>query len=356
MTWRQTKRTPARRPQRPEWRQWPQWREGATSSSRRLALAAVVATCLMPAAAAAQASADGWPDRALRLVVPFSPGGTSDVLGRLLATHLSQSLGQQVVVENRPGANGNIGTQGVVTAPPDGYSLLLTFDGTMAINPHTYRKLAFDPQKDLVPVINAGQAALVMVMHPDVKARTVAEFVDMAKKDPGGVFYASAGNGSTGHLAGELFAARAGINMTHVSYKGGAAALQDLLAGQIQMLVTALPTVEGLLANGKVRALAVTPAQRVQAMKDVPTLAETYPGYAVSSWYGIVAPAGTPEPILTRLNTELDKIVKSKPVQERFMALGVEPLGGSRDSFAQKIRDDSVMWGEVVRKAGVKVE
>ncbi|MGE0798156.1 MAG: Bug family tripartite tricarboxylate transporter substrate binding protein [Lautropia sp.] len=327
----------------------------SAQATRRKVLLAVAATCLMPAAAVAQATS-GWPDRPIRLVVPFAPGGTSDVLGRLLAANLSNGLGQQVVVENRAGANGNIGTDVVAKAPADGYSLLMTFDGTMAINPHTYAKLPFDPQKDLAPVINAGQAALVMVMHPGVKAATVAEFVELVRKDPGGIFYGSAGIGSTGHLAGELFAARAGIKMTHVSYKGGAAALQDLLAGQIQMLVTALPTVEGLLANGKVRALAVTPAKRVGALKDVPALAETYPGYAVSSWYGIVAPAGTPEPILSRLNAELDRIVKSKAVQERFETLGVEPLGGSRASFAEKIRDDSVMWADVVRKAGVKVE
>ncbi len=329
-------------------------------SGRRVATLAVL-TALLPTALSlfateAAAQAPAWPDRTVRMVVPFAPGGTSDVLGRILATHLSNSLGQQVVVENRPGANGNIGSDLVAKAPADGYSLLLTFDGTMAINPHTYRKLSFDPQKDLAPVINAGQAALVMVVHPAVAAKNVAEFVALARQQEGGLFYASAGNGSTGHLAGEMFAARAGVKMTHVSYKGGAAALQDLLAGQIQMLVTALPTVEALLANGKLRAIAVTPAQRVGAIKDVQTIAESYPGYAVSSWYGIVAPAGTPEPILARLNGELDKIVKSAAVQERFVALGVEPLGGSRESFGSKIRDDSVMWADVVRKAGVKVE
>lgn len=321
-----------------------------------LALLLPVGLLLVASPPASAQGATAWPDRPLRMVVPFAPGGTSDVLGRILATHLADSLGQQVVVENRPGANGNIGSDLVAKAPADGYSLLLTFDGTMAINPHTFRKLPFDPQKDFAPVINAGQAALVMVVHPEVAANNVAEFVELARRQAGGLFYASAGNGSTGHLAGEMFAARAGVKMNHVSYKGGAAALQDLLAGQIQMLVTALPTVEAMLASGKLRAIAVTPAQRVGAIKEVQTIAESYPGYAVSSWYAIVAPAGTPEAILTRLNDVLNKIVGSQAVQERFIALGVEPLGGSRQALGAKIREDSVMWADVVRTAGVKVE
>lgn len=328
---------------------------GRRSSLAVMALAALGLATALPASLMAQ-TPSAWPERAVRFVVPFAPGGTSDVLGRILASHLSSRLGQQIVVDNRAGANGNIGSDLVAKSPADGYHLLMTFDGTMTINPHTFARLPFDTRKDFAPVVNAGEAALVLVVHSGVKARTVAEFVDLSRSQPGGLFYASAGNGSTGHLAGEMFAARAGIKMTHVAYKGGAPALQDLLAGQIQMLVTALPTVEALLAEGKLFAIAVTPSKRISAMPDVPALGEAYPGYGVSSWYGIVAPAGTPEPILNRLNAVANEVIASPEVRERFIKLGVEPLGGSREDFANRIRDDGVMWAEVVRQAGVKIE
>jgi len=226
----------------------------------------------------------------------------------------------------------------------------------MTINPHTYRKLPFDPQRDLTPIVNVGQAALVLVTHPSVPASTIQEFTALAKAATSPLYYSSAGMGSTGHVAGELYASRAGIRMTHVPYKGGAAALQDLLAGQIQMLVTALPTVEGLIANGKVRPLAVTSSQRLRTLPKVPALGELYPGYEVASWYGLLAPASTPSAIIQRLNTDINKVLARPDVRERLDGLGVEVLGGTVEQFAATIRSDTSKWAKVVKDAGIQIE
>jgi tripartite-type tricarboxylate transporter receptor subunit TctC len=302
-------------------------------------------------------SAQGYPAKPVRLIVPFAPGGTTDVLARLVGQELGEALGQQFVVENRPGAGGNIGTEAAVRSAPDGYTLVMSFDGTMAINPSTYSKLAFDPQRDLAPVANVAQVPLLFVVHPGVAARTIGEFVALAKASPGRINYSSAGNGSTGHLTGELFKARAGIDMVHVSYKGGGQAVQDLLGGQIQMVVTALPTVEGHLKGGKLRALAFTSAQRVPGAPDVPTLAESgYAGFEVVSWYGILAPAGTPQEIVRRLNAEINRILRLPAVRDRLAALGAEPTGGTPEQFAETIRTDTARWAQVVRAAGIRID
>ena len=321
---------------------------------RRLTLKAIAALGLaMPWMAMAQ----DFPSRPLRMMVPFAAGGTSDVVARIVAQKLSTLLGQQVVVENRGGANGNIGTDLAAKAPGDGYNLLLSFDGTMAINPHTYKKLSFDPQKDFAPVMNVGNVPLIFVVHPSVKANTIQEFVALAKEKPGGIFYSSAGNGSTGHLTGELFASRSGVKMNHVPYKGGAPAVQDVLAGQIQMLVTALPTVEAHLKGGKLRALAVSSSGRMPSLPDVPTLAESgLPGFDVRSWYGVFAPAATPPALIKRLNEDLQKVIADKDVRERFNTLGIEPLGGSSNDFAAVVRNDSARWAKVVSEAGITLE
>jgi tripartite-type tricarboxylate transporter receptor subunit TctC len=320
------------------------------SISRLLAL---LAALLFNAAAHAQA----YPSKPVRLIVPFAPGGTTDVLARLVAQKLSDSLGQQFIIENKPGAGGNIGTELAVKSPADGYTLVMSFDGTMAINPNTYAKMPFDPQKDLVAVANVAQVPLLVVVHPGVAAKNIAEFVALAKASPGRINYSSAGHGSTGHLTGELFRARSGIEIVHVSYKGGGQAVQDLLGGQIQMLVTALPTVEGHLKGGKLRALAFTSARRVPGAPDVPTLAESgYPGMEVLSWYGILAPAGTPQEIVRRLNAEINRVLQVPEVRERLAALGTEPTGGSAEQFAQVIRADTARWAKVVSDAGIRIE
>ncbi len=316
-------------------------------------LLAFLAALLLNAAAHAQA----YPSKPVRLIVPFAPGGTTDVLARLVAQKLTDALGQQFIIENKPGAGGNIGTELAVKSPADGYTLVMSFDGTLAINPNTYAKMPFDPQKDLATVANVAQVPLLIVVHPGVAAKTIVEFVALAKASPGRINYSSAGHGSTGHLTGELFRARAGIEIVHVSYKGGGQAVQDLLGGQIQMLVTALPTVEGHLKGGKLRALAFTSSRRMPGAPEVPTLAEAgYPGIEVLSWYGILAPAGTPPEIVRRLNAEINRVLQAPEVRERLTALGTEPTGGSPEQFAQVIRADTARWAKVVSDAGIRIE
>ena len=303
------------------------------------------------------ANAQAYPSKPVRLLVPFAPGGTTDVLARLVAQKLTDSLGQQVVIENKPGAGGNIGTELAVKSPADGYTLVMSFDGTMAINPNTYAKMPFDPQKDLVAVANVAQVPLLIVVHPGVAAKTIAEFVALARASPGRINYSSAGHGSTGHLTGELLRSRAAIEIVHVSYKGGGQAVQDLLGGQIQMLVTALPTVEGHLKGGKLRALAFTSSRRVPGAPEVPTLAESgYPGLEVLSWYGILAPAGTSAEIVGRLNGEINRVLQAPGMRERLTALGAEPTGGTPEQFAQTIRSDTARWAKVVSTAGIRIE
>ncbi len=318
-----------------------------------LAAAGLFAALLLPAVGHAQP----YPSKPVRLIVPFAPGGTTDVLARLMAQKLTEAMGQQFVIENKPGAGGNIGTELAVKSPADGYTLVMSFDGTMAINPNTYAKMPFDPQKDLAPVANVAQVPLLIVVHPGVAAKNIAEFVALAKASPARLNYSSAGHGSTGHLTGELFRARAGIDIVHVAYKGGGQAVQDLLGGQIQMLVTALPTVEGHLKGGKLRALAFTSSKRVPGAPDVPTLAESgYRGLEVLSWYGILAPTATPMEIVRRLNAEINRILQTAEVRERLAALGTEPTGGTPEQFAQLIRTDTARWAKVVADARIRIE
>jgi tripartite-type tricarboxylate transporter receptor subunit TctC len=282
--------------------------------------------------------AQTYPSKSIRLLVPFAAGGTTDVIARLVGQKLGESLGQQILIDNRPGANGNLGTEIAVKSPADGYTVVMSYDGTMAINPSMYKKLPFDPQKDLAPVASVAQVPLLMVVHPGVVAKNVAEFVALAKASPGRINYSSAGHGSTGHLTGELLKARAGIDIVHVNYKGGGQAVQDLLGGQIQMLTTGLATVEGHLKGGKLRALAFTSSKRVPGAPDVPTLAESgYPGLEVASWYGILVPAGTPQDIVRKLNADINRILQTPDVRERLTALGTEPTGGTPEQFFSPI-------------------
>jgi tripartite-type tricarboxylate transporter receptor subunit TctC len=308
---------------------------------------------LLPVAVLAQ----GYPSKPVRLLVPFSAGGTTDVIARLIGQKLGDALGQQFVIDNRPGANGNLGTEMAVKAPADGYTLVMSYDGTVAINPSMYKKLPFDPQKDLAPIASVAQVPLIMVVHPGVAAKNVAEFIALAKASPGRINYSSAGHGSTGHLTGELLKARAGIDIVHVNYKGGGQAVQDLLGGQIQMLMTGLATVEGHLKGGKLRALAFTASKRVPGAPDVPTLAESgYPGLEVASWYGLLAPAGTPQDIVRKLNADINRILQAPDVRERLTTLGTEPTGGTPEQFAETIKTDTARWAKVVSDAGIRIE
>jgi tripartite-type tricarboxylate transporter receptor subunit TctC len=308
---------------------------------------------LVPGLALAQA----YPSKPVRLIVPFAPGGATDVIARLAGQKLSDALGQQFIIDNRPGANGNIGTEIAVKSPADGYALVMSYDGTMAINPSVYRNMPFDPLKDLAPVASVAQLPLLLVVHPAVAAKNLAEFVALAKATPGKINYSSAGYGSAGHLAAELFRGRAGIDIVHVNYKGGGQAVQDLLGGQIQALMTGLTTAEGHLKSGKLRALAFTSAKRMPGAPDVPTFSESgYAGLVVLSWYGILAPAGTPAEIVRRLNAEINKILQAPDVRERLTALGTEPTGGTPEQFAETLKADIARWAKVVADAGIRID
>jgi tripartite-type tricarboxylate transporter receptor subunit TctC len=303
------------------------------------------------------AQAQTWPAKPVRLIVPFSAGGATDVIARLTGLKVGESLGQQFTIDNRPGANGNIGTEMAAKSPADGYTIVMSYDGTLAINPATYRKLPFDPAKDLAPIASIAQVPLILVVHPSVPASNMAEFVAYAKANAGKVNFSSAGPGSPGHLTGELLKARAGIEMVHVNYKGGGQAVQDLVGGQIQLLLTGLPTVEGFLKSGKLRALAFTSPKRISSAPTVPTMVESgFPGLVVQSWYGILAPAGTPADVIRKLNGEVNKMLQLPDVKERLVSLGLEATGGSPEDFARVIREDTVRWAKVVADAGIKVD
>ena len=315
--------------------------------------ALLLAALLLPGIALAQA----WPAKPVRLIVPFAPGGATDVIARLAAQKLTESLGQQFVVDNRPGVNGNIGTEMAVKAAPDGYTLVMSYDGTLAINPSVYRKMPFDPQKDLAPVASVGQLPLLLVVTPALPAKNVAEFVAYAKANPGKINYSGAGYGSAGHLAAELFRARAGIDIVHINYKGGGQAVQDLLGGQLQAMMTGLTTVEGHIKAGKLRPIAFTAAKRMPGAPEVPTFAESgYPGLVSYSWYGVLAPVGTSPEIVKKLNAEINKLLQLADVRDRLANFGVEGTGGTPEQFAHTIKDDTAKWAKVVGDAGIRIE
>ena len=293
-------------------------------------LLAGLVTAGTPNAASAQSDAArataAYPERQIRMVVPFAVGGTSDVLARLIGHKLGEALGQQVVIDNRPGANGNIGSDLVAKAAPDGYTLLLVADGTMVINPSMYPNLPFDPAQDFAPISRVAMVPLIIVAHPSLKADSAAELIALGKDVSSGLFFASAGPGSTGHLAGELLKSQSGMNMSHVAYKGGGQAVTDVVAGQVPLLVTALATAGPFLKDGRLKAVAMTSGKRVGGAPQVATVAESgvagVANFDVSSWYGIVAPAGTPEPIVRKLNGELVKILQSPETRTSSKPLG----------------------------------
>jgi len=326
---------------------------------RRLALAASLLPALLlasPGPAAAQA-AGRYPDKPIRLIVPFAVGGTSDVFARLVGQKLSTAFGQQVVVENRPGANGNIGTDIVAKAEPDGYTLLFAADGTMVINPSLYAKLPFNVERDLAPVSRVVLVPLIIVANPQLKASTLPELVALGKRADADLDFSSAGLGSTGHLAGELLKARTGMRMSHVNYKGGGQAVTDVVGGQVPLLVTALATADPFIKSGKLKAIAMTSGQRAAGAPGIPTVAEGgVPGFDVSSWYGILAPARTPAPVIEKLHAELARILQADDVRRRFQELGGEPIGDTPQAFAGVIKDDLAKWARIVKDAGISVQ
>jgi len=281
----------------------------------------------------------------------------ADNSARVIADKLGQRLGQQVVVENRAGASGNIGTEAVAKSPPDGYTLLLGFDGTMVINPHVFPNLPFDTLRDFAPVTKLGDATIILVAHPSVPANTLPELIAYSKTQPGGLAYGTSGTGGTPHLAGEMLKQRSGANLVHVPYKGGGQAITDVVGGQIPLVYTAIATAQQYVKTGRLKAIGVSSEKRSPALPNVPTFDESgQPGFVVSSWTGILAPAKTPKPIVDRLQKEIAAVLADPDVKGRYDVLGIEVVANTPAEFAEQIKADLARWEKVVKQANIKVE
>ena len=308
-------------------------------------------------AAIAGAQAPAYPTKPIRLVVPFPAGGATDILAREVAKHLTDAWGQSVVVDNRPGAGGNIGSELVAKAAPDGYTLEMGTVGTHAINASLYSKMPYDHVKDFVPVILVAGVPNVLEVNPALPVNSVQELIAYAKANPGKLNFASSGSGTSIHLSGELFKVMAGVQMMHVPYKGSAPALQDLIGGQVQLMFDNLPPSLPQIKAGKLRALAVTSAARAPALPDTPTVAEAgLPGFEASSWFGVLAPAGTPPEIVNKLNAEIAKWLASPGAKEKLANVGANIAGGTPEDFARHIQAETAKWAKVVKESGAKVD
>ena len=301
------------------------------------------------------ARAQSYPSRPVRVIVPIAPGGASDIVARLMGQWLSERLGQQFVIDNRPGGGGNIGTEAVIRAPADGYTLLMV-GGYNAINATLYDKLNHNFIRDIAPVAGIIVVPNVMVVNPSVPAATVPEFIAYAKSKPGKTTMASAGTGTPSHVTGELFKMMAGVNLVHVPYRGGGPALADLLSGQVQVMFATMPSSIEYIRAGKLRALAVTTASRSEMLPDVPTVGESVPGYEASTWSGVGAPKATPAEIVEKLNKEINAALADHKIKARLADLGSTPLVGSATDFGRLIADETEKWGKVIRAANIKAE
>ncbi len=305
---------------------------------------------------AGAALAQSYPNKTIRYIVPWPPGGGADVLSRILGPKLAEDLGQQVVIDNRGGAAGNIGAELAARSPPDGYTIVFAYAGTHAINPSIYSKLPFK-ESDFAPVIWLAEVPQVLVVHPSLPVKTVKDVIALAKAKPDQLTYGSSGSGAMNHLTGALFTMMTKTQIVHVPYKGGGPAAIALLSGEISMIFGEPATVVQQIKAGKVRAIAVTSPKHALALPDLPTVAESgVPGYEVTSWNGILAPAGTPPDIVRRLNTDLNKIIAAPDMRQRMIDNGFEPVGGPPDKFGDKIRAEIAKWAPVVKSAGVKVD
>lgn len=320
------------------------------------AMAAISALSFGGFTAAAQAQ-DGFPNKPIRLVVPFTPGGVTDTSARVIAEYLGQRLGQNVIVDNKPGASGNIGTALVKSAAPDGYTLVLGFDGTMVINPHVFPRLPFDTLKDFTPIGKIGDATLILVAHPDTPVKNLADVIALSKSTPGGLSFGTSGTGGTPHIAGELLKMQTGAKLVHVPYKGGGQAMTDVVGGTIPLVYTAVAGAHGFVKSGKLRAVAVSSAKRSSALPDVPTFIESgVPDFVVNSWVGLLAPLNLPPVIASRLNTDLNAVLNDPAVRERLRVLGIDATPGSAEQFREEMRRDLARYSAVVKAAGISVE
>ncbi|MET0469781.1 MAG: tripartite tricarboxylate transporter substrate binding protein [Xanthobacteraceae bacterium] len=301
------------------------------------------------------AAALDYPTRPVRWVVGYPAGGTTDILARLIGQYLSEKLGQQFIVENKPGAGNNIATEAVINSPPDGYTLLFV-NPANGINTSLYKKLSFNFPRDIAPIAGIARVPNVMEVNPNVPAKTVAEFIAYAKANPNKVNLASSGNGTSVHLSGELFMAMTGVKLTHVPYRGSAPALTDMIAGQVQVLFDNLPSSIEHVRAGKLRALAVTTEKRSEALPDVPTVAETVPGYEASAWFGMGAPKGTPPEVIAVLNKTINEALADPNIKARLAEMGGMPMGGTPADFGKIIVDETEKWRKVVEFAGASVD
>jgi tripartite-type tricarboxylate transporter receptor subunit TctC len=318
--------------------------------------ARALAAALIVVAAPPASGQAAYPTKPVRLVVPFPAGGTTDILARAAAQKLFEAWGQQVIVDNRPGAAGNIGSELVARSAPDGYTLLMGTVGTHAINASLYAKMPYDHVKDFTPVILVAGVPNVLVVNPQLPVNSVSELIAYAKANPGKLNFASSGSGTSIHLSGELFKTMTGVQMTHVPYKGSAPALTDLIGGQVQLMFDNLPSSLAFIKAGKLRALAVTSATRAAALPDVPTVADTIPGFEASSWFGVLAPAGTQRDIVMKINGEIAKWLASPDAKEKLAAQGANVAGGTPEDFAKHIQAETAKWAKVVKESGAKVD
>jgi len=318
--------------------------------SGKLTLAAVLFL------AASAAIAQAYPTKPLRIISPYPPGGSTDIVARLIAEHMGRALGQRIIVENRAGANGNIAGELVARSAPDGYTLLFGADSLVAINPHIYSKMTFDPVKDLAPVATTIITQLILSVHPSLPVRDFKEFLAFARKTIPPLHYASGGNGSQHHLSTEMLKQRAGINLVHVPYKSGSPAVAAAIVGDVP-IVMAGSSSGPLVKAGKLRAIAVTGRERLKLFPDVPTIGEFFPGYQVNNWLGIWAPAGTPEPVIAKLHAEINRVLAMPEVGERIRSVGgAEPWITNRDEFAAAIQRDYEKYGKLVKEIGARLD
>jgi tripartite-type tricarboxylate transporter receptor subunit TctC len=314
---------------------------------------AALALVLFAGAAVAQS----WPARPVRLISPFAPGGGADITSRAVAQKLTASFGQQVIVDNRGGAGGMLGVDLAAKSPPDGYTLVMGTIGPIAINPSLLSKMPYDPIKDLAPISQAAVAVNVLVVHPSLPAKSVKEFIALAKSRPNDLNYGSSGSGAADHLAGELFNAMVGVRMAHIAYKGGAPAMLDLVGGNVQLVFSTLSTATAAIEGNRVRALAVAGSQRFAGMPDLPTMSEAgLKGFEVNNWYGLFAPAGTPKDIIARVSADAAKALAMADVKKRLMDTGIIAVSSSPEVFAAYIRAETDKWGKVIRAANIKAD
>ena len=325
-------------------------------TSRRKIITSAVTVALPFFASGSAWSQDGYPSKLITILVPQAPGGANDISGRALAQKLAGNLGSPVIVENKPGAGGNVGTAYVARQPKDGYTLLLNAQSVQTINPFLYRNIPFDPVKDFEPIMVVGVAPYLLAVNPAFPAKNLRELVALAKAQPGRINYASAGNGTVNHMLGEMLKTAAGIDIVHVPYRGAAPAATDVISGQLPMTFGSFPALMPFVRSGQLRALGVCTEKRTQLAPDLPTLAETIPGLYANAWYGLFAPAGTPRDIINKIHLETTKALGTTDMKDRLTGLGVEAAPGTPDQLASLMRDDLMRWGKIVKDSGAHID